>query len=76
MASLSQLEQEIAQLPRDEQLWLIERLIHRLRNETPAQKAAMENELKAMAADPDIQSELRAIEAEFRFTERDGLEDS
>jgi hypothetical protein len=70
---LQELENQITQLSRDEQLWLIERLAHRLRL-TTSMPATMESELAAMAADPNIQRELRAIEEEFRGTESDGLE--
>ena len=35
---------------------------------------ASEDDLATMAADPDIQQELRRIEEEFRGTELDGLE--
>lgn len=33
-----------------------------------------QEQLEQMAADPQIQAELRRIESEFRPTERDGLE--
>jgi hypothetical protein len=71
---LQELENRIAELSRDEQLWLIERLAHRLRLTTPVPGTDWENDLAAMAADPDIQRELRSIEEEFRGTESDGLE--
>jgi hypothetical protein len=55
-------------------LQLIERLVHRLRSRVSADQIAWEGDLAAMAADPEIQSELRKIDAEFRMTEGDGLE--
>jgi hypothetical protein len=71
---LQELENRIAQLSRDEQLWLIERLAHRLRLAPSTADTTLEDDLAAMAADPDIQRELRAIEQEFAGTEGDGLE--
>jgi hypothetical protein len=73
---LRELEQRIAQLPRDDQLWLIERLAHRLRLTTVLPQEPLESDLAAMAADPEIQRELRDIEEEFRGTESDGLENA
>jgi len=40
-----------------------------------AAEADIERALDRMAADPNIQREIRAIEAEFSFTEADGLTD-
>jgi hypothetical protein len=37
-------------------------------------RADIEGHLAAMAADPEIQAEIRAIEREFAVTEFDGLE--
>jgi len=73
---LMELEKQIAQLPRDAQLLLIERLAHHLRLTATVPEAPVENDLAAMAADPEIQTELRMIEEEFRGTEGDGLENS
>jgi hypothetical protein len=50
------------------------RLSRRLDPATDAERLALEAELDAMAADPDIQRELRQIEAEFAGTEMDGME--
>jgi hypothetical protein len=72
---LSEIERRITQLSTDEQLWLIEQLAHRLRKTTNGDHDLASN-LAAMAADPEIQKELRKIDAEFRFTEADGLENS
>jgi hypothetical protein len=71
--SLRDIEKQIAQLSPDEQLLLIERLNHRLRNDAVTEQIAWERDLAAMAADPEIQSELRKIDAEFRVTEGDAL---
>lgn len=70
---LTQIEETIAQLSLSEQLWLIERLAQRLRNEVRA-KNDLSVQLAAMADDPEIQNELRLIETEFAITETDGLE--
>ena len=72
---LSQIEESITQLPVDEQLWLIERVAQRLREHMLKQRA-LDAQLVAMAADPDIQRELRKINQEFAATESDGLETS
>ncbi len=69
---LAEIEDSIQRLPLDEQLWLISRLAQNLRwkLDTTADKRA---QLEAMAADEDIKRELRALDAEFRHTEADGL---
>jgi hypothetical protein len=72
MLQLSRLEREITQLAQDEQLWLIERLAHRLQR-TGTRQSEGESELAAMAADPEIIRELRAIDREFAIAEADGL---
>lgn len=72
-ATLSQLEKHLMQLPVDDQLWLIERLTQHLRQRL-ANWPALERQLAEMAADPEIQRELRAIEEEFAPAEADGLE--
>ena len=76
--TLSQIEQSISLLSYEEQLWLVERIIHNLRL-TPSsdnlrtQPQTFEQELSLMANDPAIQEELKAIEQEFAITEMDGL---
>lgn len=74
MSVVSQLEDSISQLPLSEQLWLIERLVQRIRENTISQQSHFEGDLVAMANDPEIQHELRLIEEEFTFAEADGLE--
>lgn len=68
--SLHDLEKRISLLPREDQLALIERVAYGLRTNASRN---FEASLAAMAADPDIQRELRAIEEEFRVTEADCL---
>ena len=70
---LTQLENNINQLSLDEQLWLMERLAHRIRMKTVAESAPVYN-LAEMAADVEIQIELQRIEDEFSFAETDGLD--
>lgn len=70
---LSQIEEHIQQLSLVEQLWLIERLAQRLRAHLRAPNTC-EHALAAMAADPDIQRELRCIEEEFAPATADGVE--
>ncbi len=74
--TLTSIEKQLDQLSRDEQLWLIEYLAARLRKHAVAERAAWQADLAAMAADPQIQAELRQIEEEFRVAELDGLENS
>ena len=75
---LSQIEKTIGHLSREEQLWLIERLAHRLREESVktdiVEQTAFKSQLVAMATDPEIRLELKRIDQEFAVTEADGLE--
>jgi hypothetical protein len=75
LAVLSQLEERIHQLSLAEQLWLIERLAQRLREQLIVQ-SPFEQQLAAMADDPDIQRELQRIEEEFVPAAADGLQPS
>ena len=70
--ALSQIEEHIAQLSLDEQLWHIARVAQRLHAQLAAQ-SPLDAQLAAMASDPQIQSELRAIAEEFAYAETDGL---
>lgn len=74
MPILSQMESNISRLSLAEQLWLMERLVQRIKENTISQSSQFESDLSAMADDPQIQSELRHIEAEFAFAEADGLD--
>lgn len=75
---LSQIEKTIGHLSREEQLWLIEQLAHRLLEDTiksdAVEQATFETQLAAMAKDPEIRAELQKIDREFAVTEADGLE--
>jgi hypothetical protein len=71
-AVLSQIEKSIEELPSDEQLLLISRMAERLRKNA-LNEAEFEAKLEEMAADMQIQAELRRIEEDFAVTELDGL---
>lgn len=74
MPVLSQMEDSISRLSLAEQLWLMERLVQRIKEKTTNQKSQFEQDLIAMANDPQIQRELQQIEEEFAFAEADGLD--
>jgi hypothetical protein len=72
--TLERIETDIAQLSLTEQLWLMERLVHRIRQHTLRPLIVQESDLATMAADPAIQHEVQQIGAEFAVTELDGLD--
>lgn len=74
MNSLSQIEKSINQLSRESQLLLVERIIHSLRKSGLKDQSNLDNQLSAMAADPEIKIESQKIKEEFAITESDGLE--
>ncbi len=69
---LTLIEKEVTQLLPQEQLWLMERMARQLQASSISH-SEVESDLAAMAADPEIRHELRAIDEEFRPTEMDGL---
>lgn len=75
---LCQIEETVNHLPHDEQLWLIEQLVHHLRKDLmksdAVEQAAFESQLAVMATDHEIRAELQEIDREFVVTEADGLE--
>lgn len=76
--TLSEIEKSISLLSYEEQLWLVERIIHNLRftrtsNNLSNKPHNFEEQLSQMANEPAIQEELKAIEREFAITEMDGL---
>lgn len=71
---LTQIEDGFKQLSTFEQLWLIERLVHHVHEATLKPSNDVDAQLALMAADPQIQNELRRIEQEFSYAEADGLE--
>jgi len=74
---LNEIEQKFSQLSHEEQLWLIERLVRRLREGSKTDNSSkqdfFDDQLAAMANDPEIRAELRQIDEEFAITEADGL---
>ncbi|KAF5425717.1 MAG: hypothetical protein K8R08_04885 [Methanosarcinales archaeon] len=78
LAVLSEIEKTVSHLPHNEQLRLIEQLVHHLREDLmvsdEVEQATFESQLAAMATDPEIQNELQKIDREFVATEVDGLE--
>ena len=66
-----QLLLRIERLSLQDRIYLLEGVAATLRREIC--EAGREEELAAMAADPDIQREMRAIDREFRASEMDGL---
>ena len=70
--ALNEIEKRLDQLSADEQLRLMEQLGRRMRR--AARNGSREAALAEMAADPEVQRELKAIEEEFAGTEQDGLE--
>jgi len=76
-AILNQIEEMIDYLSRKEQLWLIEQLAHRLREDSTksdiSKQTAFTSQLVAMAADSEVQDEVQKIDNEFGVTEADGL---
>ena len=77
-AVLSEIGKTVSHLPPNEQLRLIEQLVHHLREDLlksdEVEQATFERELAAMAADSEIRNELKKIDQEFIVTEADGLE--
>ena len=71
---LAQIEDSFTQLSVSEQLRLIERLVHRVHESTLKQREDADSQLERMAADPEIEMELREIEREFAPAESDGFE--
>lgn len=71
--SLERIVADISQLSLSEQLWLMERIAQQIRERALDTQPVLEDQLAMMAADPDIQRELREIEAEFAGTGDDGL---
>lgn len=69
-ATLAQFEERFSQLPVSEQKALLDRLARRVNAQTTGED---EDLIAQMAADPEVQREMREIEREFLFTDADGL---
>ena len=78
LAVLSEIEKTVSHLPHNEQLRLIEQLVHHLREDLmvsdEVEQTTFESQLAAMAMDTEIQNELQKIDQEFVATEVYGLE--
>jgi hypothetical protein len=72
---LSQLEAAVNQLSLPEQLWLVERMVQRIRERSLCSPSLDDGELARMAGDPAVQQELKEIETEFALADPDGLDD-
>jgi hypothetical protein len=72
--SVSNIEKDISMLSREDQLLLLERVIHRLRKKDSEEENTIASQVAAMASDKEIQAELVKINEEFVGTEMDGLE--
>ncbi len=77
--SLQEIERSIRTLSLEEKLWLLERIARQVREKQQtanlfANEKYMQQQLRAMAIDPDIIVEIAAINDEFAVTETDGLE--
>lgn len=72
---LCQIEEKVNRLSLSDLLKLIEIATCRIREKTWHFASGLEGELDVMAADPQIQHELQAINEEFSITEMDGLEE-
>jgi hypothetical protein len=71
-AALVEIENRLPRLSEEEKRLLIRELAQQLTSRDSA--LSFETHLAAMAADPDIQREIEAINREFSGTEMDGLE--
>ena len=72
-----EIERSIRELSLEEQQWLLERISQQVRERAEdrlADASYMEEQIKEMANDPEIQAEIVAINREFAATEMDGLE--
>lgn len=65
-ATTQRIEADIQRLPLADQLWLMERLAQRIREQATPARSDRENYLAAMAEDPEIQRELHLITSDVR----------
>lgn len=72
--AFSEFENQFARLSPEAQLSLLERLVHQIRLNVAGQPEIASEQLSVMASDPEIQTELKQINAEFINAEMDGLE--
>jgi len=72
-AALERIEVALDRLSWSEQIWLLERLARRIREQARPPRDSRDDALVAMADDPDIQRELRQIASEFAVAEAEQL---
>jgi hypothetical protein len=72
-SAVNEIESRFARLRPADQLGVLERLVHQMRESLGPGQDDWEAGLSAMAADPEMQRELRRINSEFSATEADGL---
>jgi hypothetical protein len=72
--AINEIEREFERLPPEVQLNLLERLRRRVRLSESGCHEAWENQLAAMAADPQVRREMDSFHADTSVTEADGLE--
>ncbi len=78
--NLLEIERCIRRLSVEEQQWLLERINQQVQERTGTgdkffNVSYINEQIKAMAEDPDIQAEIAAINEEFAVTEIDSLDD-
>jgi len=74
VSTLARLKTEIQTLSLSDQLWLMEILLHHIRQKTLPPVRVQMGSLADMAVDPEVQRELQQITLDFLPTEMDGLE--
>jgi hypothetical protein len=72
--ALNEIEDEFARLSPEEQLSLLERLRQRVRVSRLDHNEPWDDQLSAMAADPQIRREIECFNADTHITAGDGLE--
>jgi len=77
--TLQEMERSMSTLSLEEQLWLLERIARLVREKQQtankfADEKYIQQQLEAMARDPDIIAEIAAINDEFAVALDDGLE--
>jgi len=72
--ALNGIEDEFERLSPEAQISLLERLLRRVRVSVSSRKDPWEDELAAMAADPQIRREIDSFNTDTRVTQADGLQ--
>jgi hypothetical protein len=72
--AISEIESEFERLPPEVQLSLLERLQRRVRVSVEGRDGQWEQQLSAMATDPQVRREIDFFNADAQVTEADGLQ--